>query len=71
MGADARFKSPEYLFYVANMIEQDRLSSTIRVCANLRKSKERLKNLHVYTKGLRGTFEIFIYNLSVFIFIDY
>jgi len=54
MGVDFRFQSTEYLFYVLALMEQEKINSTVRVCANTRKNNERVNNLHVYTKGLRG-----------------
>lgn len=59
MSVDSRFQNIEYLFYVLSMIEQEQFVSTINVCSKLRQNQERVNNLHVYTKGLRGNY---IYN---------
>lgn len=61
MSVDSRFQNIEYLFYVLSMIEQEQIVSTINVCSKLRSNQERVNNLHVYTKGLRGNYGKKIY----------
>ena len=54
MGIDPRFQTAEYLFYILALIEEEKVNAAIRVCSKIRSGNQRVNELNVYTKKLRG-----------------
>jgi hypothetical protein len=56
MSKDRRFQTIEYLFYILVKMEIEKITKSINVCSNRLKSKtnNRVNNLQVYMKCLRG-----------------
>lgn len=57
LGADVRFHRNDYLFYALSMFEYYRVKSTIAACARKVEGENgnRVEDLHLYLKNLRGS----------------
>ncbi len=55
MSSDTRYQNNEYMFYLLAKIEAEKITSKINICSSrLKANNNRVNNLHVYMKNLRG-----------------
>lgn len=56
LSSDHRFQDIDFLFYSLAQLESEKINKSIAVCGNRMRSKEsnRVDNLHIYMKSLRG-----------------
>lgn len=59
MGSDPRFRSKEYLLYALNMVENERVRSSISICGKVRQNNQNVENLvsnlHLVMRAVRGS----------------